>query len=151
MRGTSPPNSRQTSSTISGLPAGNSTLYVCVKDALLAQTCEFATVTVAPPNCDFKLSDALSGVNVDQMLGTGDPAVLAAGASGFKSLASYVPPAGCNTSQSSNSSASAGDAAAIDDAIRATAGFFVSSLATTAGSLMKDPQGVQQVGKGIGL
>ena len=92
----------------------------------------------------------LCSSSVDQMLGTGDPAVLAAVASGFRSLASYVPPPGCNTSQSSNSSASTGDAAAsaaIDDAIRATAKTFC--IQSCHYSRQTDPQGVQQVGKGI--
>jgi hypothetical protein len=151
MQQTSPPNSRQTSTIIGGLPTGNSTLYVCVKDALLAQTCEFVVVAVEAPRCDFKLSDALSGVNVDQMLGTGDPAVLTAGASGFKSLARYVPPPGCNGSHTNGSTAATtgdtqGSSADMNDTIRATAGAFVSSLASAAGSLMKDPQAVEQVG-----
>jgi hypothetical protein len=41
-----------------GLSQGTSSLYVCVSDSYGAQACENADVLVAPPKCEFRLSDA---------------------------------------------------------------------------------------------
>jgi hypothetical protein len=134
----------QTSSTFTGLPLGNTTLYACASDPLGAQACDTAVITVTPPKCDFKVSDALSGVDVDQMSGTGDPAVVAAGAAGFRSLATFSPPRGCPAVVTG-----AEAKAAIDAAISAKSGAFVASLATSASKVKQDPQAMQQVRRGI--
>ena len=130
----------QSSSTFTGLPLGTTTLYVCASDPLGAQACDTAVVTVTPPRCDFKVSDALTGVDVDHMVGTGDPAVVAVGAAGFKSLATFTPPPGCPAVNIGSEAQ-----AAIEAAISAKSGAFVSSLASSASKLREDPQAMQQV------
>jgi hypothetical protein len=134
--------------TFTGLPAGEATLYVCVVDSDGAQTCEDAKVVVKEPPKSFKVTDALSSFDVGQLAGSGDVSVLAAGAQALQSLSDFA-------SKGGNSSGAAGVSAApqqteeeqkqVQSAIAAKTKAMISSLASSAGSLVDDPQTMSQV------
>jgi hypothetical protein len=135
--------------TFTGLPAGDATLYVCVVDTDGAQTCEDTTVVIKEPAKNFKVTDALSSFDVGQLAGSGDVSVLAAGAQALQSLSDFA--------NKGSSSGAAGDAAApqptaeeqkqVQSAIAAKTKAMISSLASSAGSLVDDPQTMSQVSR----
>jgi hypothetical protein len=138
--------------TFTGLPAGQATLYMCVVDSDGAQTCEDATVVVKEPAKNFKVTDALSSFDVGQLAGSGDVSVLAAGAQALQSLSDFA-------SKGSSSDAAGGSTAVqqtdeeqkqVQSAIAAKTKAMISSLASSAGSLVDDPQTMSQVGCSAG-
>jgi hypothetical protein len=135
--------------TFTGLPAGEATLYVCVVDTDGAHTCEDTTVVVKEPAKNFKVTDALSTFDVGQLAGSGDVSVLAAGAQALQSLSDFA--------SKGASGGADGDAAAsqpteeeqkqVQSAIAAKTKAMISSLASSAGSLVDDPQTMSQVSR----
>jgi hypothetical protein len=133
--------------TFTGLPAGEATLYVCVVDTDGASTCQDTTVVVKEPAKNFKVTDALSSFDVGQLAGSGDVSVLAAGAQALQSLSDLT--------NKGASSGAAGDATApqpteeeqkqVQSAIAAKTKAMIISLASSAGSLVDDPQTMSQV------
>ncbi|KAF6254423.1 hypothetical protein COO60DRAFT_1665172 [Scenedesmus sp. NREL 46B-D3] len=133
--------------TFTGLPAGEATLYVCAVDADGAQTCEDAKVVVKEPPTSFKVTDALSALDVGQLAGSGDVSVLAAGAQALQSLSEFASKAA--TSDTAGPAAvprqSAEEQKQVQSAIAAKTKAMISSLASSAGSLVDDPQSMSQV------
>lgn len=128
-----------TSYTYTGLPLGNTSVYVCAIDDYNARVCEQKVVTVRSPPSDFKVTDALSSIDVNQMSGTGDVAVLAAGAQTLQSLVAF------------SSSGNSDEAKKVQSAVTAKTNAMINSLASSATGLIQDPQSMQQVCVGLRL
>jgi hypothetical protein len=100
----------------------------------------------------------VANVDVKQLVNTGDPAALAAGAQAFKSMATFNKTSNANPSCMGQQHAAAGSAAAIassseqevlQSVIDAKSRAFVSSLATASSSLVSDPQSMKQVSNAL--
>lgn len=72
----------------SSLPVGESVVYVCASDDTGSITCQDERLSVQAPPANFKPSDGLNRVDVNQMINTGDPNALAGGAQALGSLVS---------------------------------------------------------------
>lgn len=126
--------------TFTGLPVGVSGLCVCAVDMDGASTCSTTKVTVtAPAAADFKVADALTGFDVDHLVGTGDMTVLAAGAQALQSLSKFA----------SNSNVAATQTAEEQDQVQKTIAAKTSSmigtLASKSSDYINDPQTMSQV------
>jgi hypothetical protein len=111
-------------------------------DAFLCtrQVCEEEVVSIKEPARDFKVADALTAFNVTQLSGAGDISLMAAGAQTLTSLSAFA------RDSSSDGSVSATEAKQVQTAISAKTGAMISSLASSAGGLIDDPQTMSQVG-----
>ncbi|KAF8061401.1 hypothetical protein HT031_004492 [Scenedesmus sp. PABB004] len=126
--------------TFTGLPIGDSWLFVCAVDAAGASACSEASVTVpAPAAADFKVSDALTSFDVGQLAGAGDVSVLASGAQALSSLSKFAGKADVVAGQSAE------ERAAVESAIAAKAGSLINTLAGSVGDYISDPQAMQQI------
>lgn len=118
-----------------GLPVGNSTLYVCAVDTFGAQACEQQTVTVSAPVADFKVADALTAMDVSQLEGARDVGVMAAGAQGLQSLAAFANAAALPESEK----------AQVQAAVVANTSSMIGSLAKNISDYIEDPNTMAQV------
>lgn len=120
---------------ITGLPVGNSTLYVCAVDTFGAQACEQQTVTVSAPATDFKVADALAVMDVSQLEGARDVGVMAAGAQGLQSLAAFANAAALPEAEK----------AQVQAAVAAKTSSMIGSLAKNISDSIEDPNTMAQV------
>lgn len=107
------------------------------------QACEDAAVAIKQPPQEFKVADALTSFDVGQLSGAGDISVMAAGAQTLSSLSAFA--------QSSSGVAASGgqaseEAKQVQTAIAAKTGAMINSLASSAATLIDDPQTMSQVG-----
>jgi hypothetical protein len=120
-----------------GLPVGPISLYMCAADAYGARFCTQQPVVVNPAAADFKVADAVTAIDVGQLSGAKDVAVMAAGAQALQSLAKF-----------------AGDAAAtqtaeeqeeVQTAIATKTSSMIGALAKDVNTLIDDPKTMAQV------
>lgn len=126
----------------SGLPVGQTTLYVCAVDADRAQTCAETVVTVEQAPADFKVADAITAFDVTQLKNAGDVSVLASGAQALQSLSSFAGRADVAAGKTQQ------EAAQVQSLIAAKAGSMISTLASNVDSYINDPQTMSQVSGG---
>lgn len=100
-------------------------------------------MSIKEPPKDFKVTDALTSFDVGQLSGAGDISVMAAGAQALSSLSAFT------KSSSSAAGSTAQEVKQVETAIAAKTGAMISSLASSAGGLMDDPQAMSQVGGGL--
>jgi hypothetical protein len=120
----------------SGLPVGDITLYVCAIDSYNARFCASQLKTVKLP-ADFKVTDALTSLDVTQLSGAGDVSVMAAGAQALQSLASFADTA----------TQTAEEKAQVQAAITAKTSSMIGAMASQVTSLLDDPKTMSQVGR----
>lgn len=125
--------------TFTGLKPGDTWLFVCAVDSEKAQDCSKVMVTVQEPSADFKVADKLSAFDVDQMAGTGDISVLAAGAQmleGLSKMANKSDAAAQRTTEQQQE---------IQNTLIVKTSSMINTLAGSAGDYMNDPENMQQV------
>lgn len=98
-------------------------------------------MSIKEPARDFKVTDALTAFDVAQLSGAGDISLMAAGAQALSSLSAYA-----RDSSSDNSGVLPGEVKQVKAAISAKTGAMISSLASSAGGLIDDPQTMSLVG-----
>jgi hypothetical protein len=103
-------------------------------------------VSIKQPAPGFKVSDALTTLDVSQLSGAGDISVMAAGAQALSSLSAYAQSSSSSSGRAGSSTGStAQEVKQVETAIAAKTGAMISSLASSAGSLMDDPHTMAQV------
>jgi hypothetical protein len=125
-----------------GLPVGPATLFVCASDAYGARVCATQDVTVQPAAADFKVSDALTAFDVNQLAGARDVAVMAAGAQALHSLSQYADTAAATQT--------AAEKAQVQSAIAAKTSAMIGQLANDVSSYIDDPNTMSQVSADLG-
>lgn len=127
--------------TFTGLPVGNSVLYVCAVDADGSKACSQTQVTVtAPAAADFQVADALTGFDVDHLVGTGDMTVLASGAQALQSLSTFASQSGVTAAQTPE------EQQQVQKTIAAKTSSMIGTLASKSSDYINDPQTMSQVG-----
>lgn len=121
-----------------GLPVGNITLFVCAVDPYNARVCANQLVTVKAAAADFKVTDALTAINVAQLAGANDVSVMAAGAQALQSLAIFANDAAATQT--------ADQQAQVQTAIAAKTSSMIGALAKDVNNLIDDPKTMSQVG-----
>jgi hypothetical protein len=102
-------------------------------------------VSIKQPAQGFKVSDALTSLDVSQLSGAGDISVMAAGAQALSSLSAYAQSSSSSSSSGGGAGSTAQEVKQVETAIAAKTGAMISSLASSAGSLMDDPHTMAQV------
>jgi hypothetical protein len=120
-----------------GLPQGAVTLYVCAVDSYGARECAREDWTVKPAAADFKLADALTSINVDQLEEAGDVSVMAAGAQALQSLSKFADASAGTHTEDENQQ--------IQSVIAAKTSSMIGSLASNVANLVDDPNTMAQV------
>lgn len=121
-----------------GLPEGANTLYVCAVDAFGARVCEQQAVTVKPAPADFKVADALTSFDVNQLAGAKDVTVMAAGAQALQSLSAFATATADKQTEA--------EKAQVQSAVAAKTSAMISSLARSVNDYIDDPKTMSQVG-----
>lgn len=116
---------------------GPITLYVCAADAYGARFCAQQPVVVDPAAADFKLADAVTAIDVGQLSGANDVAVMAAGAQALQSLATFASDAAATQT--------AAEKEEVQTAIATKTSSMIGALAKDVNTLIDDPKTMAQV------
>lgn len=120
-----------------GLPEGAVTLYVCAVDSYAARECAQENWKVMPAAADFKVADALTSINVEDLVNAGDVSVMAAGAQALQSLSKFA--------DASAGTQTEAEKQQIQSAIAAKTSSMIGSLAENIIDLVDDPNTMAQV------